>query len=141
MGLSAFGSLLQIGSGSPEVFVSVAEVQKIGEISVESDEIDLTHHESIQKFEEMVMGIIKTGVLPLTFNFIPTNVTHKETGHGLFNLLKTQIQVNFQIVFPDTGASQFAFAGFVKKVSVDLPHDGKVAGTCDIKITGPVTLS
>jgi len=141
MGQSAFGTLFQVGSGSPEVFVSVAEVQKIGEISLESDEIDLTHHESAEAFEEVVMGIIKTGVVPLTFNFIPSNVTHDESGAGLLNLLKTQEQTNFQMVFPDTAATTFSFAGFVKKVSVDAPHDGKIAGTADIKITGPVTLA
>lgn len=141
MGLSAFGTLLQVGSGSPEVFVSVAEVQKIGEISLENDEIDLTHHESTARFEEVVAGIIKTGVVPLTFNFIPTNVTHNESGHGLLNLVITGITVNFKIVFPDVASTAFSFSGFVKKVAVDAPHDGKIAGTADIRITGVVGLA
>lgn len=141
MGLSAFGTLLQVGSGSPEVFVSVAEVQKIGEISLENDEIDLTHHESTARFEEAVAGIIRTGVVPLAFNFIPTNVTHDESGAGLLNLLKAGTTESWKIVFPDSGATAFSFNGFCKKVSVDAPHDGKIAGTADIKITGAVTLA
>lgn len=136
-GLSAFGTTFQVGDGaSPEVFTAVAEVQKIGEYTIEADEIDLTHHESPGGFEEVVMGIIKTGVVPLAFNYIPTNATHRDASGGLMNLVRTKALTNFRLVFPDLSSTTFNFSGYVKKVSIDAAHDGKLAGSADIKITG-----
>ena len=141
-GLSAFGTTFQVGDGaSPEVFTAVAEVQKIGEFTIESDDIDLTHHTSPGGFEEVVMGILKTGVVPLTFNYIPTEATHRDASGGLMNLARIKALTNFRLVFPDSGSTTFNFSGYVKKVSIDAPHDGKIAGSSDIKITGEPTLA
>ena len=135
--LSAYATLLKIGDAAdPEVFTTIAEVVNIGGPSLSLDPIDVTNHSSPSAWKEFVAGLKDGGEVSFEVNFIPTEATHKNAAGGLLNDLDGRTLRNFELIFPDSGATKWTFAAFITGFEVAAPVDGKLSASITLKLSG-----
>lgn len=139
--ISAFGTLLQIGDGGgPEVFTTIAEVVEVGGPDLKLDTIDATSHGSTGGWEEVVGGILRSGEVSLSINYVPTAGTHNNTT-GLLRDMRLRTKRNFRLVFPDAGATTWSFTALVTGFKPNAAHDDKLSADVTLKISGQPTLA
>jgi len=139
--LSAFGSLLKIGDGGgTEVFTTIAEVRDIKGPKLKTNTKDVTNQSSPSGAKEIIATILEAGEVSFGINFIPTNATHSQST-GLIKDWKNRTKRNFQLVFPDSGSTTWAFAAYVTGVDLSEPVDGELGGDVTLSITGMPTLA
>ena len=140
--LSSFGTLIKIGDGATptEGFTTIAELLDIDGVTLKSNTEDATNHSSPGSFEEKVVTTLSAGPVKLGINFIPTNATHSQST-GLIKDWKNKTKRNFQIVFPDSGATTWSFAAYVTNVDIKAPVKGKLRADVTLDITGSPTLA
>jgi len=139
--ISSFGTILRIGDGAtPEVFTPIAAVQDITGPSMSLDTEEVTHHGSPGGWEEVVGTILRSGDVSFDVNLLPGHPTHS-TGTGLLRDLRLRTRRNFQLVFPTTIPTTWAFAAFVTGYEPSAPVAGKLSASITLKITGAPTLS
>lgn len=139
--LAAFGTLLKIGDGATptEVFTSIAEVKEIGGPSLELETVDVTSHTSPGGWREFVGTLLNGGEVELTLNFVPTEGTH-DNSTGLLADMTARTRRNFQMVFPDVGATTWAFTAFVTGFEPSAAVDGSLDAEVTLQVTGQPTL-
>ncbi len=141
MGLSAFGTLLQMGDGgTPENFTTIAEVVEITGPRYTVDTVDTTSHSSPGGYEEIVTTIRRSGEVTFSINYLPTNATHNATT-GLLAALDGVVETNFQLVFPDDANTTWEFSAYVTGFEPAAPHDGKLSASVTLKPTGQPVLA
>src|SRR5215469_16811748 len=67
--LLGYGSIFNIGSGSPTAYAALAEIASISFADYTIPEIDVTNLQSPNATEEAIPGIIKLGNIEMTGNF------------------------------------------------------------------------
>lgn len=132
-----YGTVLSRGDGlSPEGFVRIAEVRKVGEFGSERGLIDMTNLDSPDTFMEYLLAM-KDGVeLPVECNFLPANATQgPET--GLIKDHNDGVSRNFTLELPgDFGT--FTFSALVRAWKANVaPNEGLIA-TFTLKLTGAI---
>lgn len=139
--LSAFGTQLQVGDGkTPEQFTTIAEVTKIGGPKLSLDTEDVTSHDSQGGWEEAIGTVLRSGEVSLDINYVPVDPTH-DAATGLISRMVARSVDNYKLVFPDTGSTEWSFAALVTGFELDAPHDGKLAASVTLKVTGQPTLA
>jgi predicted secreted protein len=139
--LAGFGTLLQIGNGAtPETFTTIAEVRDISGPELSLDTVDVTSHDSAGGWEEHVATILRSGEVTFDVNYIPTETTH-DAGTGLIADMVARELRNFQLVFPDVGATTWSFAAYVTGVSPAMPVAEDLLASITLKLTGQPTLA
>ncbi len=138
---AGIGTLLQIGDGAtPEVFTTIAEVLDIAGPGLVSDLVDVTNMSSPGSFEESLPTILRSGEISFSVNFLPTNTTQSSTS-GLIADFEARTNRNWQLVFTDTPATTWSFAGYVTNVTPQMPVAGATTMDVTIKLTGQPTLT
>lgn len=136
----AFGTLLKRGDGgSPETFTSVAEVRSINGVNLTRDTSDVTHHESTGKWEEVIVGIKRSGQLTAEVNYLPGNATQNGSA-GVLKDFNDGTKRNWEMVLTDASNLKWSFAAFVTGFATAAPRDGELIGTITLKLTGQVTI-
>ena len=138
MAILALGTELKRGDGgSPETFTKVPGLISVGggPLQGQSDEIDVTDHDSPNGFEEILLGIKRGAEMPVEFNYDPQNALHK----GIVDDYINRTARNWELVLKDPGASKFTFTAFVKNFPFDAPVEGVYRGTFTLKVSGAVT--
>lgn len=70
-----YGSLLKLGNGaSPEVFTTIAEVKSINGFGFTNTEVNVTHMESPNGWEEFIGGLKTGDTMTILCNAIRTNM-------------------------------------------------------------------
>jgi hypothetical protein len=130
----AYGTALMKGA------VAIAELTNINGLDLDSDEIDVTNHDSPDGFEEVIRTIKRTGVVALEGNFVPGNA-------GQAALMADYLTIDgtpaaYTIDFSPTGlAAEWNFTAFVKKApSTEAPVDGKIPFSAELRVTGAPSL-
>ncbi len=132
---AAFGTELRKGGIGGVV---IAELTNIGGVPLDSDEIDVTNHQSPHKFEEVIQGIKRTGALPLEGNFIPGDTAGQI---ALATDYFAGTVDDYAVVFPEEMAAAWTFRAWVKSPPVtEAPHDGKIPFTASLRVTGKPSL-
>jgi predicted secreted protein len=130
------GASFKRGDGtSSESFAAIAEVNSIEGPSMSADTIDVTSLDSTGGYREFITGFRDGGEVTLEMNF---------TRDGYLAMLadfEAGLNVNYQIVLPDTGATTFDFAGLVTALSMSVPTDDKVTASVTIKVDGQPTVT
>src|SRR6185312_9756784 len=75
---SAFGTLLQVGAGSPIVYTSVALVGNITGPGMKADTIDVSNHNQATQYKQFISGMKEGGDVKFELFFDPTDTTHNE---------------------------------------------------------------
>lgn len=128
---AAFGTILQHAASA------IAQVEAISGPSLSLDTEDVTSHDSPNGWEELVATILRSGEVGLDLYFDPALVGHVD----LIEAMVGRAAEEFTLVFPDTAATQWTFNAFVVGFEPDAPHDGALAASASLKITGEPTLA
>ncbi len=138
--ISSFGTFLKKGDGaSPtEAFATIAEVGDIDgpDMSLATEEV--THHGSVNGWDEFVGTILSGGEVTFPINFLPSDATH-DAATGLQADMVGRTKRNFRIVYPDPGGSGYQFKALVTGFKPKAPVKGKLSADVKLKISGPVT--
>lgn len=136
MAISSNGTILKAGDGATptEVFTAIAEVKDVTGPSMSLETEDVSHQGSTAA--EFVGTLVDHGEVGFDLNFDPAGTTHLSLRTDLIN----KTLRNFQLVFPDTPATQFDFAAYVTKFEVEAKVKGALTAKVTLKISGEVTL-
>lgn len=139
-GISAFGTLLQIGDGGgTESFTTIADVKDISGPGFTLDTKETTTHSSSGGWREFAPGLKDGGEVTMDINFQPTNATHSYST-GLVKDFNNRTLRNFRIVFPDAGTTTWTFAAYVTNFEPNAPVDDFLGASVTLKISGAPTL-
>jgi len=135
-----FGTQFQMGDGGgTEVFTTVAEVRDMTGPGLSMDTSEVTHHQSPGAWKEFVAGLLDAGEVSFDIGYVPTGATHNAST-GLVRDMKNRTKRNFKVIFPDVGATTWAFAGFVTGFEPGEPVNDSLTASVTIKVTGQPTL-
>jgi predicted secreted protein len=96
--------------------------------------IDVTSLDSLGGYREFIAGFRDGGEVSLEMNF--TQATYNDMKDDF----EDEATHNYQIVFGDTAATTFEFAGLVTALGTAVPLDDKVTASVTVKVSGQVTL-
>ena len=135
--ISAHGTLLKIGDGAvSESFTTIAEVTNIGGPGLA---LAATSHSSAG-WQEFVGGLLDGGEVTFSINYVPTHATHNATTGLIADMVNRTLR-NFQIVFPNVGATTWSFAALVTGFDPSEPVDEVLTADVTLKLSGQPTLS
>lgn len=137
-GKYAQGTLLQLNT-TGSTYVTVAEITGVEIELGDSDEIDVTSHDTSGSYREFIAGFTDGSVVNFELNFLPGSSTHDQSATGLMGIKGTN--KNWRIVLPASASAtqmRFAFAGYVRGLTINAPHGDKLTGSGSIKINGAV---
>jgi hypothetical protein len=138
--LAAYGVLLKIGNGATsEVFTTIAEVRDIEGPELELETKEVTSHDS-GGWREYIGTLLTGGEVSFDLNFIPSNATQGYDG-GLIEDMVNRTRRNFQLVFPDSPATEWEFAALVTKFATGAGVEDELVGEVTLQITGAPTLA
>lgn len=133
--VNAFGTLLKRNG------TTVAEVNDITPPSLGRDEIEVTHHQSPNRWREFIKGLKDAGEFSMSINYIPTNSTHNASTGLLADFANDTTVDTWTLVFPDTALTTWSFPGFMKGFAPKAPIDDKLSADVTMKVTGQPTLA
>lgn len=142
-GIKAIGSKLSVDTSSTSTasWQQIANLTSIGEIGLESDEIDVTTLDSTGDFKEFIGGAKDGGTIDIEGNLVT------EAGlTQLYTLANSRAVKHFKIEYPvhgaQTNASNWTFDGYVASCKGgELTVDGLVTFTASIRVTGAPTFN
>ncbi len=135
-GIDAYGTVFKRGDGGgPEVFAAIGNVASVSGPSTSRNTIDVTAHDSPDGWMEFVGGLKDGGEVSLEVHYDPAK------HDTLVDDYDDDDPRNYQVVFPDTGSTTWAFAGVMSGFEVEAPVDDKLAATITFKVSGKPTIS
>ncbi|WP_327162863.1 phage tail tube protein [Streptomyces zaomyceticus] len=138
-GKDAFGSQFlrdSTGSGS---FVLVANVTDISGPSRSREAIEVTAHDSPNKYREFIKGLKDGGEVEITINYDPGNGTHSALDADFEEDDLRDYQV---IILPgDPDEHTWAFSALITDLGDEYPTEGQMERTATFKISGMPTLT
>lgn len=141
-GILAKGTLLKIGDGaSPETFTAISEVNDIAGPALSQEFVDFTHQESPGATREFKPSFKISGDVTFGCHFLPDDETQGFDSSGLLKDYEDQTLRNFQLLFPDDGATLASFAAYVANIAPAAPLEGKMGLSVTLRISGVVTWS
>ena len=141
-GVIGLGTLLKIGDGAtPEVFSAIAEVKDINGPVLSREFAEFTHQQSASGYREYKPTFKASGDVTFKCNFLPDDETQGFQTSGLLKDYEDGTLRNFELLFPDTGATKASFAAYVANISPGAPIAGALELNVTLRVTGPVTWS
>jgi len=128
---AAFGTTFALNAGT-----ALANVTSFGGPGISLDTVDVTTHDSVGAWEEVVPTILRSGELTMDIAYDPANATVKNAANGWLALLVARAVTTFVLTFP--GPSAVTGSGFVTGFEPSAPHDGALTATLKYKLTGPI---
>lgn len=124
------------GTATPITFTQVNNVHDFQGFDGAASEIDVSNLSSTAK--EFMLGLVDPGQFSINFDADLNDAGQQ----ALRSRQQSGVITQFQLVLPGGGANKtYTWSGFVKKFDAKGGVDQKVGGSCDIRISGPVTLS
>ena len=141
-GVIGLGTLLKIGDGAtPEVFTAIAEVKDINGPVLSREFAEFTHQQSASGYREYKPTFKNSGDVTFKCNFLPDDETQGFQTSGLLKDYEEGTLRNFELLFPDTGATKASFAAYVANISPGAPIAGALELNVNLRVTGLVTWS
>lgn len=116
-------------------FVAVAEVLDISGPKIAQETVDVTSHSST--WREHKATIADGGEVTFDINYDPADSTHQLLRAAASDGATHQ----FQVTFPDTGASTATFDGIVTGFEISAPVADKMTAALTIRVTGAITFA
>lgn len=127
--------LKKIKSGNESNDTFILNLTSIGDIGVESEEIDATDLDSPNNYKEFIAGSKDAGELSLA-----GNIKDEENIVKLLALAESQDLENWEILCPD--GTKWEFTAFVKSFKDgEKTVDGLATFTATLRISGPPTFT
>jgi len=135
--IAAKGTELKRGDGAtPESFTTILEMVNIGGPDMSVDTLDPTAHSS-GGWREVIAGIKDAGEITLEGNFVPDNAQHV----GLRTDYANGTLRNFQLVFPDAGATTWTLPCLVTNYGPNSDVADLLKFSVTLKVSGEPTLA
>ncbi|MFC8276251.1 phage tail tube protein [Streptomyces sp. NPDC057271] len=138
-GKDAFGTQFlrdTTGSGS---FAVVANVTDISGPSRSREAIEVTAHDSPNKYREFIKGLKDGGEVEITINYNPGNSTHSALDADFEEDDLRDYQV---IILPgDPDEHTWEFSALITNLGEEYPTENKMERTATFKISGMPTLT
>lgn len=126
-------------TATPGTYTPLAQVRGLGGPSLAQDALDVSCHESPGFYRQFVPGFHDAGEISLDLLFDPVEPTQDLATDGLLEIYNDGEVHNFQIIWPDAGATEWDFAGIVTGYEPEAPVDEVLAASVTIKLTGAPT--
>ena len=137
----AHGTLLKLGNGgTPETFATIAEVSDLKPPQIHQEALEATSHDSTDGWKEFQGGLLDAGEVTFQIFYQPTHATHSYSA-GMLKDAVNRTKRNFQLVFPDAGATTWTFAALVTAFNPSAPVDGLLTADITLKVSGKPTLA
>lgn len=136
--IAAYGTNLYRGTTGGGTII--AQVSNISGPALSADTIDVTNHTSTNAWEEVVIGILRSGDITLDIVYDPANATHKNAGSGLLADFLGRASTTYTLEFPDSVTTEWAFSAFITGFVPSAPHEGALTAAVTVKLTGDITL-
>jgi len=132
---ASLGLQIKRGNGAnPEVFTALAAVDNISGPGLSMSPIDVTTLDDT--WDEFVAGIRSGGDFTMTLQFEPDDTGHQ----ALLGDFTAGTLRNFELVFPNTGNTLWAFSAYVTKYAPKGAVKSALTADVSLKISGQPTL-
>jgi len=135
-GISSAGIIIKRGDGqSSEAFTTIAEVVDINGPNMTKDTVELTPLNATRRYRRFASHFRDGGEVTIEANW---------TRNGFVDMKEDfdrDVTWNYQIVFPDTGATTLDWAGIVTALGSAAPRDDRIGMPVTFKVDGEPTLS
>lgn len=131
--IAGIGTQFRIWDGV-DTWDAVAEVTVIGGPNPSCESIDVTSLDSTDGFREFIPSFKDGGEISLNLNFV------KAEFDKFADNFSAQTNETFQIVFPDTGSTNFVLDGYVQDYNISTSPDDKIGLDITIKVSGAITI-
>ncbi len=142
MRISAHGIILKMSDmGATPVFTAIAQIISLTPPGWERGEAEAVDHDLTTAKEYLNDALYEQGEVTFGIHWDPADATHDETT-GLIEVATSGDATDFQIIFPDTNATQFDFSAFVRfrPGSFDA-NAGKMTADVTLRPTGAITVT
>lgn len=120
-------------SGSESGDLKIANLTSIGEIGIESEEIDVTDHDSPNGYKEFEPGMKDAGEVSLA-----GNIKDESNVEKMLALAESQSMEEWEVTYPS--GAKWSFSGFVKSFKDgEKTPDGVATFSASIRISGKPT--
>jgi len=128
------GSVEVQSSTSPDVWFELGEVTNVTPPSESVDVIDVTHMASPNRYREFIQGLIDAGTASIDVNW----VAGAATDDYVFAWRAAGETRNMRITTNNN--TTYTFPSFVTGWQPQMPVDGKMAATLEVKAAGAITV-
>ena len=126
-------TLIKKASGNEGTELKIANLTSIGEIGVESEEIDATDHDSPDNYKEFIAGSKDAGEVSLA-----GNIKDESNVEKMLALAESQSMEEWEVAYPS--GAKWSFKGFVKSFKDgEKTPDGLATFSASIRISGKPT--
>lgn len=126
-------TLTKVRSGDESEDLKIAHLTSIGEIGIESEEIDVTDLDSTEDFKEYIAGTKDAGEVSLAGNIHEETIVEK-----MLSLANSRSVESWKVTYP-SGAT-WTFSGFIKSFKDgEKTPDGIASFTATIRVSGAPT--
>lgn len=138
-GRDAFGTLFQRGDGgTPEQFVTIANVTSISGPTRTRETLDVTAHNSPDGWREFIGGLKDGGEVSLEINYDPGEASH-DLDADFDDAEPRRYRI---VILPDTEDEHtWEFTGILTELSDEFPFDDKMSRSMTVKVSGKPTLT
>ena len=138
-GKDALGTQFLRETAVPDTYEVIASVSDISGPSRSREAIEVTAHDSPNKYREFVPGLKDGGEVEITLNYDPASATHA----SLDTDFESDDLVNYQIIIlPGTADEHtWEFAAIVTALGDAYPIDNKMERTATFKVSGKPVLT
>jgi predicted secreted protein len=133
--VNAFGTLLKRNG------TTIAEVTNIDLPELSRDTAEVTHHQSPNMWRERIKILKDAGEVSFSINYIPTNSTQNAGTGMLADFANDTTNDTWTLVFPDSAATTWTFAGAVTKFAAKAPIDDRLTADISLQVMGQPTLA
>lgn len=128
-GLDGFGTALARGNGAtPEVFTTIAGVTSIEGPGLTRKVLDVTAHDSPNKYMQFIGGLKDPGDVLIDVNYQPS------AHDTLVDDLDATAPINYRLTFPN--GAIWAFPAVMKEFKPKAPYDNKLSAVISFKVSG-----
>lgn len=142
-GIKAIGSKLSVDTGSEgsPTWTQIANLTTIGEIGLESDEIDVTTLDSADDFKEYIGGAKDGGTIDLEGNIVTDDGLTQ-----LYTLANSREAKKFKVEYPtktgETTPASWAITGYIASCKDgEKTVDGLLTFSASIRVSGAPTFT
>lgn len=136
-----FGVILEWDPAGGTSFTPIGQINDITPPGPSRDSVEKTTHNSPDRWKESMKGLKSGGQVSFDVNYDPALATHNASTGVLSDFDEDAVIPNWRLVFPDTGATQWTFPGFLEGAQPATPINDKMTMDVTVIVSGKPTLS
>lgn len=131
----AKGTQLQVGDGAePEVFTTIPQVGDIDGPGGDTNEIDVTDHDSPDGTDEFLPGTLNPGDVTFPFHYDPEAALHQQ----LMQDQKDQVTRRYRIVYTKADNDTYEFSAYPSRIRQGAPVKGALQWQGALRVSGTI---